>query len=152
MPQALPLPDGRFVTIREGETPEQTWERAQRMYPEAFAPKAAEKRDTTVGGQAKEFFKGLAPGAVGMVESAAIGASALLPEEIEKPTRAGIASLAGAAKKPFEATAGYEDTVGRKLGEAAARRSPIGARGDEGVSDCDRLAKTRWLSKRRSTL
>ena len=42
MPQALPLPDGRFVTIREGETPAETWARAQRMYPEAFKSKESE--------------------------------------------------------------------------------------------------------------
>ena len=36
MAKALPLPDGTTVAIREGETPAQTWERAQRMYPEAF--------------------------------------------------------------------------------------------------------------------
>ncbi len=34
--QYLPLPDGSSVTIRQGETPEQTWTRAQNMYPEAF--------------------------------------------------------------------------------------------------------------------
>lgn len=34
--QYLPLPDGSAVTIREGETPDQTWARAQRDYPEAF--------------------------------------------------------------------------------------------------------------------
>ena len=36
MPQYLPLPDGSSVTIQDGETPEQTWARAQRVYPEAF--------------------------------------------------------------------------------------------------------------------
>lgn len=36
MAQALPLPDGTTVAIREGETPAQTWARAQQMYPEAF--------------------------------------------------------------------------------------------------------------------
>ena len=134
MPQALPLPDGRFVTIREGETPAQTWERAQRMYPEAFASKAPEKKETTVGGQAKEFFKGLAPGAINLVESAAIGASALLPEETEKAARSGIASLASSAKKPFEASAGYEDTVGRKFGEAAGSIIPFVGLGPLGVA------------------
>ena len=134
MPQALPLPDGRFVTIREGETPAQTWERAQRMYPEAFASKGAPRQETTVGGQAKEFFKGLAPGAINLVESAAIGASALLPEETEKAARSGIASLAGSAKKPFEAGAGYEDTVGRKFGEAAGSILPFLAAGPFGLA------------------
>jgi hypothetical protein len=134
MPQALPLPDGRFVTIREGETPAQTWERAQRMYPEAFASREPEKKETTIGGQAKEFFKGLAPGAINLVESAAVGASALLPEETEKAARSGIASLASSAKKPFEASAGYEDTVGRKFGEAAGSIIPFLGLGPLGVA------------------
>ena len=36
MAQYLPLPDGSVVTIREGETPEAAWARAQQQYPEAF--------------------------------------------------------------------------------------------------------------------
>ena len=134
MAQYLPLPDGSSVTIREGESPQEAWARAQRMYPEAFASKEPEKKETTVGGQAKEFFKGLAPGAINLVESAAIGASALLPEETEKAARTGIASLAGSAKKPFEAGAGYEDTVGRKFGEAAGSIIPFLAAGPFGVA------------------
>lgn len=34
--QSVQLPDGTAVTIRQGETPEQAWVRAQKMYPEAF--------------------------------------------------------------------------------------------------------------------
>ena len=41
MPQYLPLPDGTSVTIREGETPQDAWARAQKMYPEAFGVKTA---------------------------------------------------------------------------------------------------------------
>jgi len=134
MAQYLPLPDGSSVTIREGESPQEAWARAQRMYPEAFAPRAEAKKETTVGGQAKEFFKGLAPGAINLVESAAVGASALLPEETEKAARSGIASLASAAKKPFEASAGYEDTVGRKFGEAAGSIIPFLGLGPLGVA------------------
>jgi len=51
MAKVLPLPDGTTVAIREGETPAQTWDRAQRMYPEAFGLSPAEeskaKQDTT---------------------------------------------------------------------------------------------------------
>ena len=49
MAKALPLPDGTTVAIREGETPEQTWERAQRMYPEAFGGRkeTGPKQDTS---------------------------------------------------------------------------------------------------------
>ena len=134
MAQYLPLPDGSSVTIREGESPQEAYARAQRMYPEAFASKTPEKKEVTVGGQAKEFFKGLAPGAINLVESAAVGASALLPEETEKAARSGIASLATSAKKPFEAAAGYEDTVGRKFGEAAGSIIPFLALGPLGAA------------------
>ena len=140
MPKALPLPDGRFVTIREGETPSQTWARAQQMYPEAFQAAQPTKPEPTVGGQVKEFFKGVLPGGIGALESAAVGASALLPEEYEKQAREGIASLAGAAKKPFEAAPGYEETVGRKFGEAAGSvlpflgLGPLGAAGRVGMA------------------
>jgi len=34
--QYLPLPDGSFIALREGESAALAWERAQRMYPEAF--------------------------------------------------------------------------------------------------------------------
>jgi hypothetical protein len=104
------------------------------MYPEAFKSKEPEKKEPTIGGQAKEFFKGLAPGAINLVESAAIGASALLPEETEKAARSGIASLASSAKKPFEAGAGYEDTVGRKFGEAAGSIIPFIGLGPLGLA------------------
>ena len=93
-----------------------------------FAP------ETTVLGQVKEGFKGLIPGAVGLVESAAVGASALLPEDYEKAAREKISSIADAAKAPFAASAGYEDTVGRKLGEAIGSTVPFLAAGPLGLA------------------
>ena len=53
MPQYLPLPDGSTVTIREGETPQQAYARAQQMYPEAFktAAPAAPKEGLIAGFQ-----------------------------------------------------------------------------------------------------
>ena len=49
MAQFLPLPDGTSVTIREGETPQQAWARAQQMYPEAFGvqPEQAKQPEET---------------------------------------------------------------------------------------------------------
>jgi Large polyvalent protein associated domain 38 len=134
MAQYLPLPDGSSVTVREGESPQQAWARAQKMYPEAFQAAQQPKPEPTVGGQVKEFFKGVLPGGIGALESAAVGASALLPEDYEKQARAGITSLAGAAKKPFEAAPGYEDTVGRKFGEAAGSIIPFLAIGPLGAA------------------
>lgn len=90
--------------------------------------------ETTILGQVKEGFKGLIPGAVGLVESAATGASALLPEEYEKAAREKIASIAGAAKAPFAAAPGYEETIGRKLGEAVGSTVPFLAAGPLGLA------------------
>ena len=135
MPQAVPLPDGRYVAIREGETPQQAYARAQQMYPEAFVEKQAPApTETTLGGQTKEFFKGLVPGAIGLTEQAGIGISALLPEEQEKATQKYIKELAATAKAPFAAAPGYEDTVGRKLGEATGSIAPFIATGPFGLA------------------
>jgi len=135
MPQAVPLPDGSYVAIREGETPQQAYARAQQMYPEAFRVAApAAPKETTFGGQTKEFFKGLVPGAIGLVEQAGTGISALLPEEQEKATQKYIKETAAAAKAPFAAAPGYEDTVGRKFGEAAGSIAPFLATGPFGLA------------------
>ena len=135
MPQAVPLPDGSYVSIREGETPQQAYARAQQMYPEAFktATPAAPK-ETTLGGQTKEFFKGLLPGAIGLVEQAGTGISALLPEEQEKATQKYIKEIAATAKAPFAAAPGYEDTIGRKFGEATGSIVPFIATGPFGLA------------------
>jgi len=100
------------------------------QYPDAAKPPP----ETTVLGQVGEAFKGLVPGAVGLVESAAVGASALLPEDYEKTAREKIASIAGAAKAPFAASAGYEESVGRKLGEALGSTVPFLAAGPLGLA------------------
>jgi hypothetical protein len=79
----------------------------------------------TVLGQVGEAIKGIPAGAVGLVEQAAIGASALLPDDMETGVRETIASTAAAARRPFEADPGYEETVGRKLGEAGGSFIPF---------------------------
>ena len=128
MPYSIELPDGRIVEgIPDSVTPQE----AKRRIIAAGLVKAPE---TTALGQTKEFFKGLVPGAVGMVETAAVGASSLLPEEYEKAAREKISSVAGAAKKPFEAAAGYEDTVGRKFGEAVGSVFPFLPLGAAGLA------------------
>ena len=72
------------------------------------------KPKPTVGGNVKEAFKGLVPGAVGLLETAGTGIASMLPDDTEKAAREKIKELAGIAKKPFEAGAGYEDSIGRK--------------------------------------
>lgn len=94
------------------------------LTPPAPATPAAPK-ETTFGGNVKEFFKGVVPGAIGLAESAAVGASALLPEDAEKATRQFVKETAASARKPFEAGAGYEESVGRKFGEAVGSTVPF---------------------------
>ena len=114
--------------------------RELRGLPPAQAAAEQPKPETTTFGHIKEFGKGLVPGAVGLVESALIGGSAILPDEAEAEVRADIARLAGAAKRPFAAAAGYEDSVGRKLGEAVGSTVPFLAAGPFGLAG--RIAAT----------
>ena len=92
------------------------------------------KETPTVGGQIKEFAKGLVPGAIGLAESAGTGLSALLPDEQERAARKTISSLTASAREPFAATPGYEETVGRKLGESVGSVAPFLAMGPLGVA------------------
>ena len=92
------------------------------------------KPKPTVGGNIKEFGKGLVPGAINLLESAGTGISALLPDDTEKAAREKIKELAGLAKKPFEAAPGYEDSVMRKLGEGLGSTLPFFAAGPLGLA------------------
>lgn len=129
MPYAIRLPDGTLVqNIPDELDPAE----AKRRIIAAGLIKEAPP-ETTFLGQLKEAGKGLIPGAVGLVEQAAIGASALLPEDYEKAAREKIAGIAGAAKAPFAAAPGYEETVGRKIGEAVGSTVPFLAAGPLGL-------------------
>ena len=91
------------------------------------APKEKDKQ--TIGGNLKEFGKGLLPGGIGLLETAGVGASALLPEEEEKAARQFIQEKATAGKQAFAAAPGYEESVGRKLGEGLGSTLPFFALG-----------------------
>ena len=90
--------------------------------------------ETTLGGQAKEFAKGIPSGAVGLLQSAATGAAAMLPEDYEKAAREKIEEYGSAAKAPFAPEAGYADTIPRKFGEALGSTLPFFALGPAGVA------------------
>jgi hypothetical protein len=76
--------------------------------------------ERTIGGYAKEALKAVPRGLVGGLESAALGAAALLPgdtqEGFEKTAREGIKGFAERLKPT--AAAGYEEAIPTKLGEA----------------------------------
>jgi len=127
-------PDGNTYQIEgpEGATREQIIDAVRYKLEAQAKPQAAP--ETTFGGNVREFFKGLAPGAIGLVESAAVGASALLPKDTEESARKRIAEIAGAAKAPFAAAPGYEETIPRKFGEAVGSTGPFFALGPLGLA------------------
>jgi hypothetical protein len=106
-------------------------ETAKTAREKAAAAKAAlyepspEAPRTTFGGQTKEFFKGLIPGAVGLGESAATGLAALLPEEQEKAVRSAVSGAAAPIKEYFKPAPGYEESVPRKFSEALGSTAPF---------------------------
>jgi hypothetical protein len=93
-----------------------------------------EEPEITFFGGVGEFFKGIPSGAIGMVETAALGASALLSDENEQAAREKIKEIAGVAKKPFEAAPGYEDSTSRKFSEALGSTAPFFLLGPAGVA------------------
>jgi hypothetical protein len=106
--------DAQLISALQDHLSKQRLQEANKLlYPE---PEAAPPPKPTVGGQVKEFFKGIPAGLVGTLGTAAEGAAALLPESLEKPvvekTREIVQGLTP------EAAPGYEDSVSRKLGQA----------------------------------
>lgn len=88
----------------------------------------------TLFGQAKEALKGIPSGAINVLESAGVGLSSILPDEYETGARRTIQEIGAAARSPFEAKAGYEETIGRKGGEALGSTVPFFAMGPLGTA------------------
>jgi hypothetical protein len=104
-------PDGKLYEIEgpAGATRDQIIQAVMANMP-------APTPEPTFGGNVKEFFKGIPAGFVGTLGTAAEGLASLLPEDTEK-------SVVGAVRKGVDAlspdaAAGYEDSIGRNLGQA----------------------------------
>lgn len=137
-------PDGRKFRVNtpKGSSSDDAIDYVMETY---YAPQKAKKppAEPTIGGQIKEAVKGVIPGAIGLAEQAAVGASALLPDQYEAGAQEAIRGVAAAAKKPFAPEAGYEETVGRKFGEAVGSFVPflpLGAAGALGRIGAGALA------------
>lgn len=143
------LPDGSQYKV---DAPEGTSEQAIRYAAQKFArddelrtaqerlaslrnaPVAPTPVETSVGGNVLELLKGIIPGAAGLVETAGTGISALFPEGAEKATREGLRSFREAVSEPFAPGAGYEESVGRKLGEGLGSTLPFFLLGGRGAA------------------
>lgn len=130
------LPDGTLIrNVPEGTTKAELIERLKRNgYDVSALEPPKEKPETTVLGEAKEFAKGVLPGAVGLLESAVAGASAILPEETERAVRRGTEEYFRPVREALAPEAGYEDSTGRKFGEALGSTVPFFALGPLGAA------------------
>ena len=125
------LSNGKEVKfyVPEGTTDQQAAARAPAMYGLALdgvdvlaPPRPKEK---TLGGYLGEVPRGLAGGVAGLIESAATGASFLLPEEQEQATRAAIARTGDSVQDFLGPKPGYEDSVISKLSQATGSTLPL---------------------------
>jgi len=136
------LPNGRIgrFEVADGLAPEDVEQYVAGMFPEPeeqlFKPPVQESTTParTISGEVLEILKGIPSGAVGLLESAATGAAAILPDETERAVRRQIGDIAGSLREPFEAAAGYEESIGRKAGEALGSTVPFFALGPLGTA------------------
>lgn len=123
------MPDGTLVT---GVPDDITQSELLRRFELSKQPQVAP--ETTIGGHAKEFAKGLGAGAIGLLETAGTGFGALLPEQIEKQGRKAMEEGLAPAKEYLKAERGYEDAMSRKLGEGLGSTIPFAVAGPFGAA------------------
>lgn len=95
---------------------------------------------TTIGGELLEVLKGLPRGATGLLETAAAGAAALLPDQAERELRGEITEFFQPVKEALAPAAGYEESIGARAGEALGSTLPFLAAGPLGAAG--RIAAT----------
>ncbi len=98
------------------------------------APSTPPTPPTTIGGELVEVLKGLPRGAVGLLETAASGAAALLPDQAERELRGEITEFFQPAREALAPAAGYEESIGARAGEALGSTLPFLAAGPFGLA------------------
>jgi len=111
MPQYLHLPDGSSVTIREGETPQQAWVRAQGMYPEAFVQRQAPT-----------------PPKEGLIAGLQKGA-----ESTYSQLRSGLGALVGSGEEAAKAGLGRGEDIGQRYAQQVSLDKVKQAYADKGL-------------------
>ena len=144
MPYTVDLPDGRSIEFPDEITPERASEIIRTQFfsgaPAGAAPArspvlpTAPAMPTTIGGELMEVLKGLPRGAAGLLETAASGAAALLPDQAERELRGEITEFFRPVQEGLAPAAGYEGSIGAKAGEALGSTLPFLAAGPLGVA------------------
>lgn len=99
----------------------------------SLAPTPAEE-GRTFGGYAKEVAKGIPAGIAGLLETGALGASALLPEGAEQSVQSSIKNVGQSVQDYLAPSAGYEDSIVRKGAEALGSTVPFLAAAPLGIA------------------
>jgi len=136
------LPDGRIgrFEVAEGLASEDVEQYVAGMFPqreEEMSTPVEQKVTTpatTISGEVLEVLKGLPRGAIGLLESAAAGATAILPDEAERAARASVAEFFRPAREELAPEAGYEESIGARAGEALGSTIPFLAAGPLGLA------------------
>ena len=89
-----------------------------KSFEETYGESATPGEGAGITNLAGEFFKGIGRGGLGLLETGALGAATLLPEEYEDPTREFIRRQGYAATQGLQPDLGLEDTRTGKFGEA----------------------------------
>jgi hypothetical protein len=150
MPYIVDLPDGRSVEFPDDIPPEQAEQILRKQFFGAAAgaaPMVPREQQlsrppiqnlttpaTTISGEVLEVLKGLPRGAIGLLESAAAGATAILPDETERAARASVAEFFRPAREELAPEAGYEESIGARAGEALGSTIPFLAAGPLGLA------------------
>lgn len=125
----------RGLSVESPDLPDQQQLPIRRETTQAPAPALnLSTQPTTISGEVLEVLKGIPSGAMGLLETAATGAAAILPSEAEQAVRKRIDELGASTREALAAAPGYEESIGRKAGEALGSTVPFFALGPLGTA------------------
>lgn len=135
MPYLVQLPTGQRVQFPDEVSREEAYRIiTEQYYPDQSPLMPPPAPPTTIGGELMEVLKGLPRGAAGLLETAAAGAAAILPEQAERELRGEITEFFQPVREALTPAAGYEESIGARAGEALGSTLPFLAAGPLGVA------------------
>jgi hypothetical protein len=150
-----------LIRAIQQQTQQAQYAKMQAEIDELRKPLPTPRKEPTIGGNVKEAFKGIIPGAAGLVETAGAGLAALLPDEVEKAARSKLHDIVKSVSDPFAPEAGYEDSIGRNIGQGlgstvpfflmgalgpAARLASVGVAGAAGAGEARQSAEAKGVT------